>query len=101
MNARSTVSGTISELMEPCRKKFKSSRDQVGTWAIWVAADFTTGCVGCSSDEVVHEVKVASAETRRRRQMRSGFMRAEFSAERFVVKQRPQRRAAPIHGERS
>ena len=38
--ARKTTSGTTSVLIEPWRKKFKSWRDQVGTWAISLAADF-------------------------------------------------------------
>src|SRR5437016_3407280 len=33
MNARRTISGTTSVLMEPWRKKSRSARDQVGTWA--------------------------------------------------------------------
>src|SRR3989442_8741614 len=34
MNARSTRSGTISALMEPCRKNARSSADHAGTWAV-------------------------------------------------------------------
>src|SRR6266511_1515829 len=59
MNARSTPSGTISVLIEPCRKKSKARGDQVGTWAISLAVDFRVDeCMAGLSLEVAHESRL-------------------------------------------
>ena len=46
-------------LIEPCRKKSRSRRDQVGTWAVSLAADFRKDdwAVGLSG-EVAQELKL-------------------------------------------
>ena len=59
MKARKTVSGANSVLIEPCRKKSRSSRDQVGTWAVSLAADFgEDDWADGLSVEVAQEIKV-------------------------------------------
>src|SRR2546427_8011447 len=55
MNARSTRSGTISALMEPCRKNARSSADHFGTWALRTSPDGRAAVTG-RSPEVVQAV---------------------------------------------
>src|SRR5687768_2908666 len=62
MNARSTVSGTNSVLMDPCRKKSRSARDQSGTWAMTRAVEPDPAGGGLSSSaEFAMEIKQARA----------------------------------------
>src|SRR2546425_2947382 len=59
MKARNTVSGTTSVLIEPWRKKSRSARDQVGTWADSVPAAFPAdGWEGGLFVDVVQEIQI-------------------------------------------
>ena len=67
MNARSTRSGTISALMEPCRKNARSSADHAGTWAVSTSPAGRAAAPGRSPELVQAVSSITSPMTTRAR----------------------------------
>jgi uncharacterized protein YceK len=87
MNARNTVSGTTSVLIEPWRKNSRSLRDHVGTWANSVAVVLTfVLSARDSSFEVVQDEKQKKKSRSNIPDARFGFMRGGFYGEQIHCK---------------
>src|SRR5438477_1218481 len=65
--ARSTRSGTISALMEPCRKNARSSADHAGTWAVSTSPAGRAAVAGRSPEVVQAVSSITSPMTTRAR----------------------------------